>query len=49
MKQVVGDAYRGDDCPDSARALHQGQDIKEIARDLNIDLIAKIVNCSHQA
>src|SRR3954447_14256537 len=25
-KQVVGDADRGDDCPDSARALHQGQD-----------------------
>src|SRR6476469_6635859 len=25
-KQVVGDAGRGDDCPDSARALHQGQD-----------------------
>src|SRR5690348_17404278 len=26
MKQVVGDAGRGDDCADSARALHQGQD-----------------------
>ena len=26
MKQVVGDADRGDDCPDTARALHQGQD-----------------------
>lgn len=26
MKQVVGDADRGDDCPDPARALHQGQD-----------------------
>src|SRR6185437_783479 len=25
-KQVVGDADRGDDCPDPARALHQGQD-----------------------
>src|SRR5260370_41597723 len=26
MKQVVGDADRGDNCPDTARALHQGQD-----------------------
>src|SRR4030095_12158841 len=26
MKQVVGDADRGDDCADSARALHQGQE-----------------------
>jgi bifunctional enzyme CysN/CysC len=26
MKQVVGDADRGDDCADTARALHQGQD-----------------------
>ncbi|MCP1766038.1 ATP-dependent DNA ligase [Bradyrhizobium japonicum] len=26
MKQVVEDADRGDDCADSARALHQGQD-----------------------
>src|SRR6516165_5568578 len=26
MKQVVGDAGRGDDCADTARALHQGQD-----------------------
>src|SRR4030095_16479613 len=26
MKQVVRDADRGDDCPDPARALHQGQD-----------------------
>src|SRR5258708_38599808 len=25
-KQVVGDAYRGDDCADTTRALHQGQD-----------------------
>src|SRR5712672_2456723 len=26
MKQVVGDADRGDNCPDTARALPQGQD-----------------------
>src|SRR6201994_5081905 len=26
MKQVVGDADRGDDCADTARALYQGQD-----------------------
>src|SRR5580700_1077060 len=25
-KQVVGDADRGDDCADTTRALHQGQD-----------------------
>jgi hypothetical protein len=25
MKQVVGDADRGDNCPDTTRALHQGQ------------------------
>src|SRR6266436_6206456 len=36
-KQVVGNADRGDDCPDSARALHQGlKTIKEIARDLKV-------------
>src|SRR6266513_3717214 len=26
MTQVVGDAGRGDNCPDTARTLHQGQD-----------------------
>jgi hypothetical protein len=36
IKQAVGDADRGDNCPDTARALHQGQTVKEIARDLKV-------------
>src|ERR1700722_3036398 len=30
MKQVVGDAGRGDNCPDTARALHQGQQEQDV-------------------
>ena len=33
---MVGDAGRGDDCADSARALYQREDDKEIARDLRV-------------
>jgi hypothetical protein len=39
MKQVVGDAGRGDNCADLARALKKGKTIEEIARDLKVSLI----------
>jgi orotate phosphoribosyltransferase-like protein len=37
MKQVVGDADRGDDCADTTRAhFNRGTTIKEIACDLKV-------------
>jgi hypothetical protein len=35
-KQVVGDDGRGDDCPDTARAFHQGQDDQGDRPDLKV-------------
>src|SRR5262245_129427 len=36
VREVVGDDGQGDDRADTARALHRGKTIKEIARDLKV-------------